>query len=58
MERQVSILRDRGLDARIKLNTLLNTARDNDQLFEVTREIVFSVITFKRRWRNHSSRRR
>jgi uncharacterized protein YigA (DUF484 family) len=44
MERQVSILRDRGLDARIKLNTLLNNARDNDQLFEVTREIVLALL--------------
>jgi uncharacterized protein YigA (DUF484 family) len=44
MERQVRILRDRGLDARIKLNTLLNNARDNDQLFEVTREIVLALL--------------
>lgn len=44
MERQVRILRDRGLDAKIRLNTLLKNARDNDQLFEVTQEIVLALL--------------
>ena len=44
MERQISILRGRGHDTRIKLNTLLNNARDNDQLFEITRDIVLALL--------------
>jgi len=44
MERQVRILRERGIDARSKLHTLINNARDNDQLFEFTREIVLALL--------------
>ena len=34
LERQVTILRDRGADARQKLDNLLENARNNDQLFD------------------------
>jgi uncharacterized protein YigA (DUF484 family) len=44
LERQVSILRDRGVDARRKLNHLLDNARDNDQIFEATRDIVLALL--------------
>ena len=36
LERQVNILRERGTEARQKLNNLLENARNNDQLFDTT----------------------
>lgn len=44
LERQVTILRDRGIDARQKLNNLLENARNNDQLFDVTRNLVLALL--------------
>lgn len=44
LERQVTILRDRGMDARHKLNNLLENARNNDQLFDTTRNLVLALL--------------
>lgn len=44
VERQIAILRDRGMDARVKLNNLLDNARNNDQLFETTRDLVLTLL--------------
>ncbi|MEX0618272.1 MAG: DUF484 family protein [Pseudohongiellaceae bacterium] len=44
LERQVSILRNRGLDARHKLNHLLENARSNDQLFETVCNLVLALL--------------
>lgn len=44
IERQLVILRERGREARQKLGSLLENARDNDQLFEVTRNLVLSLL--------------
>jgi len=44
LERQVVILRERGQEARQKLGSLLANARDNDQLFDVTRDLVLSLL--------------
>jgi uncharacterized protein YigA (DUF484 family) len=47
LERQVTILRDRGVNARQKLNNLLENARDNDQLFDTTRNLVLALLRAK-----------
>ncbi|PCI75900.1 MAG: hypothetical protein COB20_11800 [SAR86 cluster bacterium] len=47
LERQVTILRDRGADARQKLNNLLENARNNDQLFDTTRNLVLALLRAK-----------
>ena len=47
LERQVTILRDRGGDARQKLNKLLENARNNDQLFDATRSLVLALLRAK-----------
>lgn len=44
LERQVTILRDRGIEARQKLNNLLENARSNDQLFDTTRNLVLALL--------------
>lgn len=44
LERQVTILRDRGIEARRKLNNLLENARNNDQLFDTTRNLVLALL--------------
>jgi uncharacterized protein YigA (DUF484 family) len=44
LERQVTILRHRGIDARQKLSNLLENARDNDQLFDTTRNLVLALL--------------
>ena len=44
LERQVTILRDRGADARQKLNNLLENAHNNDQLFDTTRNLVLALL--------------
>jgi len=44
LEKQVTILRDRGIEARHKLNDLLKNARNNDNLFETTRSLVLSLM--------------
>lgn len=47
LERQVTILRNRGTDARQKLNNLLENARNNDQLFDTTRNLVLALLRAK-----------
>ena len=44
LERQVTILRGRGIEARQKLNNLLENARNNDQLFDTTRNLVLALL--------------
>lgn len=44
LERQVTILRERGSEARQKLNNLLENARNNDQLFDTTRNLVLALL--------------
>lgn len=44
VERQVSILRERNMDMRHRLNTLLDNARTNDLLFEKTKRLVLSLL--------------
>jgi uncharacterized protein YigA (DUF484 family) len=44
LERQVTVLRERGYDAKEKLGNLLENARSNDQLFETTRNLVLSLL--------------
>ena len=44
LERQVNILRERGTEARQKLNNLLENARNNDQLFDTTRNLVIALL--------------
>ena len=45
IERQVAILRERSINSRHKLGELMEIARDNDQLFQHTRELVLQLIT-------------
>jgi hypothetical protein len=44
LERQASVLRTRNEELRERLNHLLDVARDNDRLFEKTRNLVLRVI--------------
>ena len=44
LEKQVSILRHRGQDARKKLNDLLENARSNDRLFDATKSLVLALL--------------
>jgi len=44
LERQVKILRDRSIQSRLTLNTLLENARYNDQLFSVTRNLILTLL--------------
>jgi uncharacterized protein len=44
LERQVKILRDRSIESRHTLNTLLENARYNDQLFNVTRNLILMLL--------------
>jgi len=44
LERQVAVLRERNIEARHRLNSLLNNARDNDTLFRRTRELVLALL--------------
>ncbi|NQV68513.1 MAG: DUF484 family protein [Pseudohongiella sp.] len=44
LERQVTILRDRGIESRQKLGNLLENARNNDQLFDTTRNLVLALL--------------
>lgn len=44
VERQVSVLRDRNEEMRGRLENLLQTARDNDSLFEKTKRLVLSLL--------------
>lgn len=44
LERQVTILRERSIDLRQRLNGLLDNARYNDQLFHVTRHLILTLL--------------
>ncbi len=44
VEKQVSVLRERNIDMRHRLNTLTSNARDNDNLYEQTRKLVLKLI--------------
>jgi uncharacterized protein YigA (DUF484 family) len=44
VERQVSILRERNMDMRHRLNQLLDNARTNDILFEKTKRLVLNLL--------------
>ena len=44
VEKQVSVLRERNMDMRHRLNTLTGNARDNDKLYEQTRALVLKLL--------------
>jgi uncharacterized protein YigA (DUF484 family) len=44
VERQVAVLRDRGHDLRRRLSQLLDTARENDRLFQKTQQLVLGLL--------------
>lgn len=44
VEKQVSVLRERNIDMRHRLKTLTANARDNDKLYEHTRDLVVRLL--------------
>ena len=48
LERQVSILRDRNVEMRNRLNGLLENAQHNDILFEKTKALILSILEARR----------
>lgn len=44
LERQVKILRDRGIESRHTLSALVENAKYNDQLFNVTRALILALL--------------
>ncbi len=44
VERQVSLLRERDMDLRHRLAELMAVARENDDLFNKTKELVLSIV--------------
>ncbi|MDO3384443.1 DUF484 family protein [Gilvimarinus sp. SDUM040013] len=44
VERQVSVLRDRNMDMRHRLSHLLDNARDNDRLFDKTKQLILALL--------------
>jgi len=44
LERQVKILRERSIESRQTLHNLLENARHNDQLFQVTRNLILTLL--------------
>ena len=44
LERQVSVLRERNMEMRNRLAGLLDNARNNDRLFEQTKQLVLKLI--------------
>ncbi len=47
VEKQVSILRDRNIEMRQRLNHLLDNARDNDRLFDKSKRLVLALLETK-----------
>ena len=47
VERQVSVMRDRNTEIRARLDNILTTAHDNDQLFEKTKQLVLKLLEAK-----------
>lgn len=44
LERQVDVLRDRNMDMRHRLSSLLDNAKANDRLFEKTKSLILRMI--------------
>ena len=44
VERQVAVLRERNMDMRHRLSSLLDNARENDRLFDKTKRLVLSLL--------------
>ena len=44
VERQVSVLRERNIELRQRLNTLMESARDNEKLFEKTKRLALILL--------------
>lgn len=44
VERQVAVLRERNVELRERLDSLLSVARDNDTLFARTRQLVLAMV--------------
>lgn len=44
VERQVKLLRDRNIESRQRLAHLLDTAHENDQLFDKTRQLILALL--------------
>ncbi len=44
VEKQVSVLREKNVEMRHRLKALTNNARDNDTLFEKTRQLVLNLL--------------
>ena len=44
LERQVKILRERSIESRHTLNALMENAKYNDQLFNVTRTLILALL--------------
>jgi uncharacterized protein YigA (DUF484 family) len=44
VEKQVSVLRERNMDMRHRLNALTGNARENDRLYEHTRNLVLALL--------------
>ena len=44
VEKQVAVLRERGIKARRKLGELIENAKDNDSLFEKTQQLVLKIL--------------
>lgn len=44
VERQVALLRERNIDMRQRMSTLLDNARDNDKLFDKTKRLILNLL--------------
>src|SRR5690606_5015900 len=44
VERQVKLLRERNIEMRHRLSQLMDVARDNDRLFEKSRQLVLAIL--------------
>ncbi len=44
VEKQVSVLRERNMDMRHRLNTLTGNARENDRLYEQSRVLILQLL--------------
>ncbi len=44
VEKQVSVLRERNMEMRKRLNSLTGNARDNDRLYDLTRKLVLTLL--------------
>ena len=47
VERQVGVMRDRNKEMRSRLDNMLQTAQDNDLLFEKTKRLVLNLLEAK-----------